>query len=489
MRKATEEGFLTAQPGASRIGKIAKWTAILLFVLASAVASGAAVVREIAGIHEEDGEIERRGLLADHYADMLAQSLWRYDIINLQNQLQGLLLHGDIIGARVEGDSGNISISVGVLNNRQDNNSFEKKFYLRRVLAVQEPGGSTIIGAASFVFHDSHEQMMFSHLVAGAKGSAVAAAVVAAFAGAGYVLLVFRPLRRIRAVAAAHRDALPAPTARLPFENCADIEKLIKFALQDLKAAQETVATAAKASAEATQVKAAFLANVSHELRTPLNGVIGLLTLLMEQPLTPQQSNYVRTALLSAESLLTLISDLLDTAQLAEGKAAARLSDVNLRGMMEEIETLLTPRAAQRNNTLRCRVDDKAPACLGIDEEKTRRILLNLLSNAIKFTHSGAVAARLSFTAGKTDTGLLRLEVTDTGLGIPAERLDYIFERFAQIENTATRSHDGAGLGLAICRDLCETLGGRMGVESEIGKGSLFWVELPARAAGGLWAV
>ena len=214
---------MTAQPGALRIGKIAKSAAILLFVLASAVASGAAVVREIAGTHEEEGEIERRGLLADHYADMLAQSLWRYDIINLQNQLQGLLLHGDIIGARVESDSGDISVSVGILNNRQDNNSFEKKFYLRRVLAVQEPGGSTIIGAASFVFHDPHEQMMFSHLVAGAKGSAVAAAVVAAFAGAGYVLLVVRPLRRIRAVAAAHRDALLAPTARLPFENCADI--------------------------------------------------------------------------------------------------------------------------------------------------------------------------------------------------------------------------------------------------------------------------
>jgi signal transduction histidine kinase len=489
MHKATEEVFLTAQPGAARIGGIAKSAAIFLCVLTLAVGLGAAVVQQVAGTHEEEGAIERRALLADHYADMLAQSLWRYDIVNLQNQLQGLLLHDDIIGARVEGDGGNISLSVGISVNSQDSGANERTIHLRRTLAVQEAMGQTIIGAASFVFRDTYKQVMFSHLIAGAQGAAAAALVVAALAGAGYVILTVRPLRRIRALVAAHADLDPTSTmtGRLALENCEDVEKIVKSALHDLKAAQEAVDAAAKATAEATQVKAAFLANVSHELRTPLNGVIGLLTLLMEQPLTTQQSGYVRAALLSAESLLTLVSDLLDTAQLAEGKAAAHLSDVNVRRMTAEIETLLTPRAAQRQNTLRCRVADETPTYLVIDEEKTRRILLNLLSNAIKFTHGGAITVGLSFVGAYDKAGLLRLEVADTGVGIPRDQLGYVFERFAQVENTATRSHDGAGLGLAICRDLCETLGGRLGADSEIGKGSLFWVELPARAATEPW--
>jgi signal transduction histidine kinase len=486
MHKATEEVFLTAQPGAARIGGIAKSAAIFLCALAFAVGLGAAVVQHAAGTHEEAGVIERRALLADHYADMLAQSLWRYDIINLQNQLQGLLLHGDIIGARVEGDRGDISVSVGVSINPQDNGADQRTIHLRRTLAVQEAMGRTVIGSAVFVFHDPLERLTASHFAAGAQGAAVAALVAAAFSGASYVILAVRPLRRIRALVAAHGDISSAAIRGV--ESWNDVEKFVKFSLHDLKAAQEAVNAAAKATTEATQVKAAFLANVSHELRTPLNGVIGLLTLLMEQPLTPQQSGYVRAALLSAESLLTLVSDLLDTAQLVEGKAAARLSDVNVWGMSAEIETLLAPRAAQRQNTLHCRVADGTPAHLVIDEEKTRRILLNLLSNAVKFTHGGAVTADLSFISANDKTGMLRLEVADTGVGIPRDQLGYIFERFAQIENTATRSHDGAGLGLAICRDLCETLGGRMGVDSEIGKGSLFWVELPAQTAAEPWA-
>nr|HRQ82200.1 ATP-binding protein [Azospirillaceae bacterium] len=255
--------------------------------------------------------------------------------------------------------------------------------------------------------------------------------------------------------------------------------------LAEQAAEARTAAAAALRDAEgAANVQAAFLANVSHELRTPLNGVIGLLSLLAEQPLSSQQRGYVQSAQSSAENLLELVNDLLDITQLEAGKISLRIEAVDLKALLSEVAAAVAPRAAQHENMLRWDVQSDTPARVLADGEKLRRILLNLAGNAVKFTKGGEISLR-AFIAGAADDGalLLRLEVEDNGVGISPDHKDQLFQRFYQVDQSATRNHDGSGLGLAICRALCQLMRGRIGVDSAPGVGSRFWVETPVVAA------
>ena len=232
---------------------------------------------------------------------------------------------------------------------------------------------------------------------------------------------------------------------------------------------------------EASQSKSEFLANMSHEIRTPLNAVLGMMSLLLETPLSQAQREYVTTARGSGAALLAVINDILDVSKIEAGKLEIELAPFVLRECLDEAMAILIPKARSKGLTLHCRVADGVPAAIESDAARLRQILVNLLDNAIKFTSRGEVS--LEVEPGPEREGLreLRFAVRDTGIGIPPERLDRLFKPFSQADSSMSRLYGGTGLGLVISQRLAECLGGRMWVESEPGRGSSFLFTLRGR--------
>jgi signal transduction histidine kinase len=249
--------------------------------------------------------------------------------------------------------------------------------------------------------------------------------------------------------------------------------------LQALLVRRNAVARAAQARAQAAnRAKSDFVATISHEIRTPLNSILGFASLVADDPaLSPENRRRLDLVSRAGRSLAEIVGDLLDFAKVEAGRLDLTLTPASPSALLRDAVAIIAPEAAAKGLYLRTVFEGEVDAPLALDETRLRQVLLNLLANAVKFTAEGGVVARL--TAGPAP-GALRFEVADTGIGIAPEVQDRLFQRFSQGDSSISRSYGGTGLGLAISKALVELMGGRIGVDSAIGHGSVFWLEVSA---------
>ncbi|MFE8072083.1 response regulator [Marinobacteraceae bacterium S3BR75-40.1] len=458
---------------------------VLLFsVVLSIVAAGVQLAGEY---RQEKGDLlEMQQQAAKMVSASLSTNLWHIRLDEARNDLEGLLSLPGIHYARVTTTEGRV-LQVG---EAPDQHTVEYSYTLK----VDRPDTGIPVQVGTLNILSSLEPL-YSRLWDRGLATLLSQGVIVLL-GALVLLLIVRMMltRHLTAMAdfanQLNFDALIAPLQlrrRPPSrpDELSDLERALNtMRLQLLDEARRLRESELQSQGErdkavrANQAKNLFLANVSHELRTPLQSVLGYAALIEHSDLDPEQRDYVSTLKRSAENLSSIINDLLDISRMEAGKLELEQIPFDIRDTVDDVITMLAPRAREKRLALERRIPDHLPAALLGDPIRLRQVLLNLVSNAIRFTDSGHVMISAEVLERSPRDVKVRFAVEDTGVGIAKEDLPLIYEPYVQLGSRFRRKLSGAGLGLTICRQLVHLMSGSLDVESTPGRGSTFWVDL-----------
>ena len=330
--------------------------------------------------------------------------------------------------------------------------------------------GMTVAGkSAPIIFNNTKIAEIRVHIAADTVLITASVVFLGCLAGGALLsLIIYRlPLRVVRGL------------ERQLLDHQESLERQVQQRTSELQDTVEKTLVLAKQAESANQAKSLFLANMSHEIRTPMNAILGMTALAMEELDDTKRQKMLQTVRLSAESLLGLLNDILDFSKMEAGQLQLNPVDFNLQNMIAGIISTMNVPAVEKGLKLYADIEEKLPPAFAGDDLRLHQILVNLVGNAIKFTRQGLVCIQVDGEAAAPDRFNLHFAVSDTGIGIPEDKLSNIFNSFEQADSTYSRQYGGTGLGLSICMQLAGLMGGRLWVESKVGQGSIFHFNVP----------